>query len=335
MAEKSDGHDTSELARRSTSPEDPDGQHDPPVRKEADHTDVRAIFRQWDPTGRGMIRKDELLSTFSGLGLHMGERELSLMLEAADMSGDESIHYGKFLRWLFAPASSSESGHQANVSSQDVQTELNISVPGLGSKSEAEADETEIENCGDILQAAKEGNVGAVRRLLQVDPQSLEQVDEDGDGPLANAAWEGHLEVVQVLLAAGASVEAKDSNGTRPLLIAAQEGHLEVVEALLAAGASVKAKDYNGTGPLLIAAQEGHLEVVEALLAAGASVEAKDYNGRTPLLRAAGNGHTAAVERLLAAGAAVDAVDSNGHTPLHHAAIYTTGETAIVVERIV
>ena len=33
---------------------------------------------------------------------------------------------------------------------------------------------------GDILQAAKEGNIGAVRHLLQVDPQSLEQVDKDG-----------------------------------------------------------------------------------------------------------------------------------------------------------
>ena len=32
-----------------------------------------------------------------------------------DMSGDESVHCGKFLRWIFAPASSSESGHQTDV----------------------------------------------------------------------------------------------------------------------------------------------------------------------------------------------------------------------------
>ena len=37
--------------------------------------------------------------------------------------------------------------------------------------------------------------------------------------------------------------------GAGPLAIAAQEGHREVVEALLAAGASVEAKDRDGRGP--------------------------------------------------------------------------------------
>ena len=52
--------------------------------------------------------------------------------------------------------------------------------------------------------------LGASRRHLQRRPP------DRGNGPLAIAAWKGHLEMVQVLLAAGASVEAKNDNGCGP-----------------------------------------------------------------------------------------------------------------------
>ena len=89
--------------------------------------------------------------------------------------------------------------------------------------------------------------------------------------PAAN----GHLEVVQALLAKGADVNAKENDGRTALMMASQNGHLEVVQALLAKGAEVNAKDEQWLDRADDGLQNGHLEVVQALLAKGAEVNAK------------------------------------------------------------
>ena len=52
--------------------------------------------------------------------------------------------------------------------------------------------------------------LGAARRHLQRHPP------DRGTGPMHFAAWGGRLEVVEALLAAGASLEAKASEGPGP-----------------------------------------------------------------------------------------------------------------------
>ena len=154
----------------------------------------------------------------------------------------------------------------------------------------------------------------SVTRALLATPQAAEAVN-GGPGvgpPLIAAASHGHVEVVRLLLAAGADINT--TAGVEPNVIygtalhfAADRGHLAVVQALLAAGASKDARSVNGAEetPLLCAAGSGHLPVVEALLAAGADVQARTARGASPLFLACQNGHTECVRALLRAGADV------------------------------
>jgi ankyrin repeat protein len=47
--------------------------------------------------------------------------------------------------------------------------------------------------------------------------------DKDGWTPLHWAAWNGHLDIVQILLPNGADVNAKDSDGFQPIDVAKSE----------------------------------------------------------------------------------------------------------------
>jgi hypothetical protein len=72
-----------------------------------------------------------------------------------------------------------------------------------------------------------------------------------------------------------------DPRGWRrsPLHIAALEGHLEVVELLLARGAAVNAISKYGDTPLHFAISHGNVEVITALYKAGAQVEIENDDG--------------------------------------------------------
>ena len=137
----------------------------------------------------------------------------------------------------------------------------------------------------------------------------------DGASAMFVAAQEGHLEVVLVLVAGGASVDQADVGGATPLIMAATEGHLAMVRALVGAGASVDRPKKDGATPLFMAAQFGHLAVVRALVEAGAGVDRAIDNGFTPLFKAAQKGHLEVVRALVEAGADKK-VETQWGTPL-------------------
>lgn len=117
------------------------------------------------------------------------------------------------------------------------------------------------------------------------------------------AAAKGHALVRLFLIGKGANPSMVSVEGTA-LLAASHFGYLDVVNVLLAAGAFMEAttSTLNSTS-LHLAGQRGHPEVVRELISAGAKVNCRRSDGATPLVSAATKGHVHIVRDLLRAKA--------------------------------
>ncbi len=116
---------------------------------------------------------------------------------------------------------------------------------------------------------------------------------------LMDAAAVGDIEAVKQHLADGMDVNAKEGEiGGTPLHFAAWKGHNEIAELLIANGADVNVKTFKGGTPLFYAAANGHKEIAELLIAAGADVNAKDILGKTPLDWTESQGHKETADLL-------------------------------------
>ncbi|XP_056313132.1 L-asparaginase [Danio aesculapii] len=97
------------------------------------------------------------------------------------------------------------------------------------------------------------------------------------------AAAQGHIGAVRFLLQHGANVHAFDCNEETPLWDAIRCRSLEVVELLLSAGAVLEKSTEELGIQMCCLAYLGKSEEMEAWKAAGVSFNVADAHGRTPL----------------------------------------------------
>jgi ankyrin repeat protein len=171
-----------------------------------------------------------------------------------------------------------------------------------------------------LFHAAERGDLKAARAALDTstDPNTR---DDAGSTALHVAAHGGYVDIVDVLLVAGAVVDMPDALGCTPLHLAAGQGHVHVVRRFVTHKANVLARTSTGETPLHKAAAGGHGPVIEILLAHGADPHAReDAAQRTPLHLAAMGGHLDAASGLITGGADTNAPDAFGQTPLWLAA---------------
>ncbi len=171
-----------------------------------------------------------------------------------------------------------------------------------------------------FIDAIKAGEFERVKAMVSADPTLIDARSRTGDSAILTAVYHRQKEIVNLLVARGATLSIFD---------ACAAGELERVERLLQDGAGGAAGapavvDYSADGwtPLHLAAFFGHPKIAELLIASGAGVAARsrNANGNSPLHAALAGNHTFVAALLIGHGADVNAPDAQGWRPLHLAA---------------
>jgi len=167
-----------------------------------------------------------------------------------------------------------------------------------------------------LLDAVKKSDVRAVQSLITA-KTDVNGTDVDGSTALHWAVQRDNVELVDLLLGAGANPKIASRYNITPLYLACMNGNAAVIERLLEAGADANGTAEDGETALMTAALTGKPDAIKVLLDHGADIHAKDPSkGQTALMWAASEGNSAAVEILLKAGADVKARSKGGFTPL-------------------
>lgn len=176
-----------------------------------------------------------------------------------------------------------------------------------------------------LFEAIEEASPDEVRKQLEAgaDPSAKQEFLDD---PALKAAVESEsMEILKLLLEAGAQINAKTSGGETALTEAARTGKVEMVKILLEAGANPNIQDRMEMTPLhwtihwsrqtaQTPTKPGYIETVQHLLKGGARVDLSHSDGTTPLMMAAKLDEAEICRILMEAGADRKARNKEGQT---------------------
>jgi Carboxypeptidase regulatory-like domain/Ankyrin repeats (3 copies)/Ankyrin repeat len=159
-----------------------------------------------------------------------------------------------------------------------------------------------------MISAVLRDDIDEVKtRLANGEGPSVKDKGYGGNTPLHAAIENGNVEMVQVLLNAGAKINARNYEKQTPLMMLDEDATPELVNLLLRYRAKITAVDKEGNTPLMHVAAYGNEEVLQALVTAGSNVNAINKKGKTALMFAAENNEFENVKILLGSGANANA----------------------------
>ncbi|XP_071111401.1 ankyrin repeat domain-containing protein 2-like isoform X2 [Haliotis cracherodii] len=125
-------------------------------------------------------------------------------------------------------------------------------------------------DCGDLYWASEDGNLEEVKRILSrgVDVNCRSWGSRT---PVMRAAWNGHRDVVELLVGEGADVSLVDEDGDNTLHLACRGGDMETVKFVLSLHVvDIDARNIYGQTAAYLARLTGQTRVADLLVSRGA-----------------------------------------------------------------
>ncbi len=184
-----------------------------------------------------------------------------------------------------------------------------------------------------LHKAVDAGQTEIVRLLLEHGAY-VNAEDELWNTPLHYAAYRDKPEIVAMLLEYGAYVNGYAPGGPSseaPLHNAARNGRIRNMEILLAHGADIEWSDDEDDTPLAVAAYHGEVEAMKFLLACGGDARRINRHGETPMTRALVRQQGNALRLLIEDGVQTAPSGENDWFRLAQVAMYGTEEELTVL----
>jgi ankyrin repeat protein len=172
-----------------------------------------------------------------------------------------------------------------------------------------------LAHSGDVVEAAKNGDLETVRSILTKNPSAIHVTDDSKYTALHWATMRAHWDVVGLLLEHAPDVNAIGEDGGGPLNWAAHHDNVEFIGTMLDKGADPVARNQWGMTSLHTAAWRGCVNIARLMLDRGADPEIRTNEGWTVLHMAYRSGHQEIIDLLLERGARTDVKDNQGRTP--------------------
>jgi uncharacterized protein len=132
----------------------------------------------------------------------------------------------------------------------------------------------------DVFESARTGNIKQLKKLISLDKDTIQKVNQMGFDPLMIACYRGETKCAVFLIEHGADVNHLSAEGSA-LQAACYQNNTNLARVLIAKGAQLNIQGPDGNTALMYAVLNQNEKLVDILKRAGADLRLTNKDGQT------------------------------------------------------